>query len=54
MRGTVGTPITDFHFWTTASVLDAALRLTAQEHHKSRALIRLRAQRLTARSGTFD
>jgi hypothetical protein len=45
MRGPPRAPITDFHFWATASILDASLRLTAQEHHKSRALTRLRAQR---------
>ena len=44
MRGPPRAPITDFHFWTTPSILDASLRLTAQEHHKSRALTRLRAQ----------
>ena len=44
-EGTPRAPLTDFHFWATASVLDASLRLTAQEHHKSRALTRLRAQR---------
>ena len=45
MRRPPRAPIPDFHFWTTASVLDASLRLVAQEHHKFRALTRLRAQR---------
>jgi hypothetical protein len=37
--------MTHFDVGTASSVLDASLRLSAQEYHEVRALARLRAQR---------